>query len=266
MSLRILVINGFRSDADGLKKCKSFMRVVHTALRGVSTRAEFHLSLVGIQELEQFIYDPKSNDQTKAQALRNFSSTDISFIAGEGDLQPWHPKAALLLAYVNQCVMSGANVFGDEVVMRMVWHLACTCGRQLHVIDALNLELSDGSTAFSQKLPQAYSGSLSVMVDEFTGEAFQFADTTHKGEQEHQKHQDDEECAFPDTVPRNKAAPIRVCNVGMRKRDGHMAGSSAKKDSTTLTVIKGRGLEQHWLMAKIREMSSLNLVAHHHTP
>eukprot|EP00283_Hemiselmis_rufescens_P024021 CAMPEP_0173445900 /NCGR_PEP_ID=MMETSP1357-20121228/35392_1 /TAXON_ID=77926 /ORGANISM="Hemiselmis rufescens, Strain PCC563" /LENGTH=194 /DNA_ID=CAMNT_0014412141 /DNA_START=221 /DNA_END=802 /DNA_ORIENTATION=- len=176
MSLRVLVIDGYRSDYDGRRKAKSFMRVVLQALRTVDTRAEFHLAMMGMEELQQFIYDPNGNVHSQAQALRNFSSTDVTFVGAEGSLSPWHPKAALLLSYLNQCVIARSNVFGDEVAMRMIWHLACVCGRQLHVVEVLNLEKEDGSTSKATTFPKAYSGSTSVMVDETTGEAFQFGD------------------------------------------------------------------------------------------
>jgi len=242
-SLRVLVIDGYRSDYDGRRKAKSFMRVVLQALRTVDTRAEFHMAMMGMEELQQFIYDPNANAHSQAQALRNFSSTDLTFVGGESDLPPWHPKAALLLAYLNQCVIAGSHVFGDEVATRMVWHLACVCGRQLQVVEALNMEIEDGSTTKATSFPKAYSGSTSVMVDETTGEAFQFG----SGDQ-----QDDYQMHGDNSPGRNRHMPVRVCNVGLRRRAAALgAARGGKEDRKRLQIVKARGTEQHWLIPKI---------------
>jgi hypothetical protein len=185
-------------------------RMVSAALRSVSSRSEFHLIMLGMEDLQQFIYDPGTNERAKTQALRNFTAVDITFVAGDGGLAPWHPRAALLLAYINQCVVAGANLVGDEVVARMLWHLACVNGRQLLVTDVLNSNGSSDETASANMMPRAYSGSSSVMVDELSGEAFQFEDgliddDTHQG-----SHNEGER--------KPKTRLLRCCNVGLRRR------------------------------------------------
>jgi hypothetical protein len=213
MSLRIVVIDGFRSDEDGRKKAKTFMRMVFGALRTVSCRSEFHLIMIGMEDLQQFIYDSSSNERARTQAMRNFTSIDITFVAGDSGLTPWHPRASLLLAYINQCVIAGANLVGDEVATRMLWHLACVNGRQILVTDSLNSEGSAEEEAVQadMMMPRAYSGSCSMMVDELSGEAFQFNEETVR--ERHSVGHDDFE-----VTTRSRTGLLRCCNVGLRKR------------------------------------------------
>lgn len=201
------MIDAYKSDEEGRRKAKTFMRVVAHALRNVSHRSEFHLVMLGVEELQEFVYDSGTNDRTRTQAMRNFSSIDLTFVGGDSGLSPWHPRAAFLLAYLNQCVVAGSHLLGDEVAVRMLWHLACVNGRQLHVIDVLNSDGRDRDEhVMALMVPRAYCGSTSVMLDETTGEAFQFGD---------------EELEDEKNVPekgRIQTVPVRCCNVGVRRR------------------------------------------------
>jgi hypothetical protein len=148
---------------------------VSWSLKQANYETDFHMVVRALTDLHEFTYDPDSSENGQRQALRNFSSIDITFVAGEPWLLPWHAHVARLLAFLNQCIISGGRVCGDLVAARILWHLACTCGRQIQVVDVLdNADLP--AAIPPQHLPKAYAGRTTVMLQEISGEAFQFTE------------------------------------------------------------------------------------------
>eukprot|EP00802_Teleaulax_amphioxeia_P012013 Tamp_12051.p1 GENE.Tamp_12051~~Tamp_12051.p1 ORF type:complete len:356 (+),score=63.68 Tamp_12051:49-1068(+) len=284
MALRILVIDGFSGSQEGRRKLKDFLRAVARAIKQNNVDTEFHVIVRSLTHLHEFVFDPECDEQGRRQAMRNFSSIDLTFIGGEPFLLPWQTHSARLLAFVNQSVITGARVCGDLVAARALWHLSCTCGRQLQVVDVLeNTDLP--APIPREHLPKAYAGRNTVMLQEISGEAFQLTEQvegqaaredgklaghvlphTHC-EVQARPGQVFREGTFVDIgqhhgkghaakgevveVAKKKAVPVRCCNVGMRKRM-----FQAPDAASSLALAPCRGLEQHWLMKDLLSQPS----------
>ena len=162
MGLRVLVIDAFLASKDGRHRLKDFLRAVSWAIKQNNHLTGFHILVRSLTQLHEFVFDPDADESGRKQALRNFSSVDITFIGGEATLLPWQPETARLIAFINQSVIAGSRVCGSVVAARVLWHLACTCGRQLHVVDVLqNPDLP--AAIPTQYLSKAFSGRNTVM-------------------------------------------------------------------------------------------------------
>jgi hypothetical protein len=248
MGLRVLVIDAFWASPEGRKRFKVFLRTVAWAIKQANDSCDFHVIVRALTELQEFVFDPDADHHTQRQALRNFASIDLTFVGGEPSLLPWHTHSARLVAYLNQCTITGGRVCGDVAAARALWHLACTCGRQIHVVDIL--ENPDVPAAIEhQQLPKAYAGRNTVMLQEVSGEAFQFTEIEEDGKGRDGKHlqNGDSHTQFrrrPSVGEAKKfARAVRCCNLGMKKRP-----NGASPGSSMLNIAASRGMEEHWMM------------------
>ena len=240
MGLRVLVIDAFLASKDGRHRLKDFLRAVSWAIKQNNHLTGFHILVRSLTQLQEFVFDPDADESGRKQALRNFSSVDMTFIGGEATLLPWQPETARLVAFINQSVIAGSRVCGSVVAARALWHLACTCGRQLHVVDVLqNPDLP--AAIPTQYLPKAFSGRNTVMLQEISGEAFQFSNKEPE-DNKRAPRATQHESSHDESPAKRRAVAERCLNVGMRKR------APGQSTDANLSLTQCRGLEFHWLM------------------